>query len=142
MRNGSASPARGSRGTRQQEHDERNPPPESGTTRGSARGSSSRQQPDRNPFLKPEHFPGDYGIEYDITLVSPIRLYTGGKFGDQLIVGVDRDGKTYDWSIKIGGQQFMRLEKKLGKDLIAWPHRTVAVAIASYNDNDYIEVIE
>lgn len=128
--------------------DERNPPPEGESrgreqSRGQSPSSSRRQsQQDRAPWLKPEHFKGDYGMEYDIAVTDSVRLYTGGKFGDQIIIGVSHNDERFDWSIKIGGQQFLRLEKRLGKNLLEWRDRIVPVKIEVFNDNDYIAVIE
>lgn len=90
-----------------------------------------------------DQLPAQHGVEMDICILKPIRVYTGGKFGDKLIVGIVTDQEAeHDWSVKIGGQQFMRLEKRLGKDLTEWPGQVVPVTRGHYNGSDYVEVVE
>jgi len=97
----------------------------------------------RRPWLKAEHMPTMNGVELDIQIGSEIRLYTGGEFGQQLILAVtDENNRDFDWSIKIGGQQFLRLEKKFGKNLLAWPEKVVAVTRNEFDGKPYVEVVE
>jgi hypothetical protein len=97
----------------------------------------------RRPWLKAEHMPTMNGVELDIQIGSEIRLYTGGEFGQQLILAVtDENNKEFDWSIKIGGQQFLRLEKKFGKNLLGWPEKVVAVTRNEFDGKPYVEVVE
>lgn len=117
------------------------------TRKGTAKNSKSADKKNgiKLEFLKPSHLEHATGR---VSIAAPIRLYTGGKFGDQLImrVHVEQDGggdEEYDWSVKIGGKAFIALEKALGKDLTRWiDGKTVNVSINSYEGNEYIEVDE
>ena len=107
------------------------------------RSSSSSQKTDRKPYLKADSMPEQYGVEMDVCIVEPIRIFTGGKFGDQLIVGVvTQDEKEFDWSFGIGKQQHLRLERRLGKDLTKWVGQVVPVTKDNYEGNDYVSVVE
>ncbi len=128
-------------GTKRQKPQKQTPPPAEQPQQ-PASGQQGQQQT-RRPWLKPEHMPQLDGVELDVQIGSEIRLYTGGDFGQQLICAVtDENNREFDWSIKIGGQQFMRLEKKLGKNLLGWPSKVVAVTRDNYNGNPYVAVVE
>ncbi len=104
-------------------------------------GKSASQA--RRPWLKAEHMPQINGVELDIQIGAEIRLYTGGEFGQQIILAVtDENNREFDWSIKIGGQQFLRLEQKFGKNLLMWPEKVVAVTRNEYEGKGYVEVVE
>lgn len=104
-------------------------------------GGDAKQQ--RRPWLKAEHMPNMNGVELDVQIGDEIRLYTGGDFGQQIIVAVtDENNREFDWSIKIGGQQFLRIEKRLGKNILGWPGKVIPVTRGDYNGKDYVEVVE
>ena len=112
------------------------------STRGGTPPSQTQHGTDRTPFLRPEHFSMPFGEVAQITLETPIRIHTGGKFGDQIMVGAIWNQESYTWAFKLGGQQFIRLEKLLTKDLCAWPGQIVPVTIEVFNDAEYIAVVE
>lgn len=102
-----------------------------------------QQQINRRPWLKAEHMPTMNGVELDIQIGSEIRLYTGGDFGQQIILAVtDENNREFDWSIKIGGQQFMRIERRLGKNLLLWPEKVIPVTRDEYDGKPYVAVVE
>ena len=131
--------------TGQKRQKQQAPPKQQQQSKGTSNGGQQQQsgKTERRPWLKPEHMPDMNGVELDVQIGDEIRLYTGGDFGQQLICAVtDENNRDFDWSIKIGGQQFMRLEKKLGKNLLGWSGKVVAVTRDEYNGNPYVAVIE
>jgi hypothetical protein len=97
----------------------------------------------RRPWLKAEHMPQINGVELDVQIEDEIRLYTGGGFGQQIILAVvDENNRQFDWSIKIGGQQFMRIEKRIGKNLLKWPGSVIPVTRDEYDGKPYVAVVE
>lgn len=123
----------------------RNAPAAAPRKQNASNGKTQQQQNTSNnpPFLTVAHIDGDT----QLVIGDNIRLYTGGQYGDNIIVRVAADGGAgedpiFDWSIKIGKQAFLRLEKKLGKNLLQWPGKSITVRVAQFNGNDYIEVVE
>lgn len=104
----------------------------------STQGDTTRS--DRLPFLKVAHLHDDRDTGAEIT--GPIRLFTGGHYGHQLLVTVLLDtGHSYDFALRIGGQQHVRLERLLGKNLLDWANgQLIALYRDTYKDNTYVAV--
>ena len=112
-----------------------NPPPQP-----AAPEPAPASTPANAAWFKPAQL--EKGYEYDIAIEAPIKLYTGGEFGHSILLGVRFEEGHFTWSLVIGKQQYLRLEKRLGKDLCEWPGRIVPVKLGDFNGKPYIEVVE
>ncbi len=97
---------------------------------------------DKREFLRPADLnrKGKTTIKFE----DSIRTYTG-KYGAQLLIGVKVNGKPFEFGIKLNGQNHIALEKKLGRNLIAWKNASVDATVKTFDSDDgereYIELV-
>lgn len=94
--------------------------------------SRSSEEP-RAEFLRPDDVPRGRSIQLDIR--PAIRLYTS-EYGTRLILGVQLDGNDYDWGIKLGSANYIELEQKFGRNLMAWPTNSIKVRRETFEGRD------
>lgn len=101
---------------RSRQHDERNPPPEEGST--VAERAPDQSATGYNPFLKADDLPEGEAIE--LTLTGWVRR-TVGRFGPQVVIEVTTPGgKTFDFGIKDGSPNHRMIWRGMGRDENKW----------------------
>jgi hypothetical protein len=103
--------------------------------------SSRRGNDDRREFLRAADLPRK-GTTI-IKLGNVIRTFKGD-YGVQLVIECEVNGHEYDFGVKVNGANHIALEKKLGRNLIAWSGKTIKATVAQFDSDegrkDYIEL--
>jgi hypothetical protein len=105
-----------------------------------ARGTR-QSQPERREFLRAADLPRK-GTSV-IKLGNSIRTFKGD-YGVQLVIEVEVNGHEYDFGVKVNGANHIALEKKLGRNLVAWAGKSVKATVSTFDSDegrkDFIEL--
>jgi hypothetical protein len=103
--------------------------------------SSKRTNDDRREFLRAADLPRK-GTSV-IKLGNVIRTFKGD-YGVQLVIECEVNGHEYDFGVKVNGANHIALERKLGRNLVAWAGKTIKATVAQFDSDegrkDYIEL--
>ncbi len=101
-----------------------------------------QQEKDRREFVRAKDL-NSRGTT-DIKFGKVIRTFTS-RYGAQLIIEVTVNGKPFDFGVKLNGANHIALEKKLGRNLVAWAGATVKATVKTFDsdegEKEYIELV-